>query len=150
MNENCDFACEMEPDRDAGYCEEPRCSRHSSSPDSSNGAHEFNHRPVKDCSRAFLLIGFQLQAPAPKGESHEKWIKEKSVDISTGSRTEDNGSQENPRRPNCQEVKKDRRSNPAKGLQHGTVARHALTKRSRRLFQLRSPAPRGAFLFSMV
>jgi len=68
MNENCDFACEMEPDRDAGYCEEPRCSRHSSSPDSSNGAHEFNHRPVTDCSRAFLLIGFQLQAPAPKGE----------------------------------------------------------------------------------
>jgi hypothetical protein len=22
MNEGCDFTCEMEPDRDAGYCEE--------------------------------------------------------------------------------------------------------------------------------
>jgi hypothetical protein len=24
MNEGCDFACEMEPDQDAGYCEECR------------------------------------------------------------------------------------------------------------------------------
>jgi hypothetical protein len=24
MNEDCDFTCEMEPDQDAGYCEECR------------------------------------------------------------------------------------------------------------------------------
>jgi hypothetical protein len=24
MNEDCNFTCEMEPDRDAGYCEECR------------------------------------------------------------------------------------------------------------------------------
>jgi hypothetical protein len=58
-------------------------------------------------SGAFLLIDFQLQAPALHGDSHEKWIKETRLDISAGSRTEDNGPQENPRRPNCQEVETD-------------------------------------------
>ena len=30
MNEDCDFTCEMEPDQDAGYCEECRTnSMHS-------------------------------------------------------------------------------------------------------------------------
>jgi hypothetical protein len=56
---------------------------------------------------AFLLIDFQLQAPALHGDSHEKWIKETRLDISAGSRAEDNGPQENPRRPNCQEVETD-------------------------------------------
>jgi hypothetical protein len=39
MNEDCDFTCEMEPDQDAGYCEEratTQCNQHSSSPSSSN------------------------------------------------------------------------------------------------------------------
>ena len=53
-------------------------------------------------SGAFLLIDFQLQAPALHGDSHEKWIKETGLDISAGSRAEDNGPQENPRRSNCQ------------------------------------------------
>jgi hypothetical protein len=26
MNEDCDFTCEMEPDQDAGYCEECRAN----------------------------------------------------------------------------------------------------------------------------
>jgi hypothetical protein len=58
-------------------------------------------------SGAFLLIDFQLQAPSLHGESHEKWIKETRLDINAGSRTEDNGPQQNPRRPNCQEVETD-------------------------------------------
>jgi hypothetical protein len=56
---------------------------------------------------AFLLIDFQLQAPALHGDSHEKWIKETGLDISAGARAEDNGPQENPRRRNCQEVETD-------------------------------------------
>jgi hypothetical protein len=47
-------------------------------------------------SGAFLLIDFQLQAPALHRDSPEKWIKETRLDISAGSRAEDNGRQENP------------------------------------------------------
>jgi len=39
MSEGCGFTCEMEPDQDAGYCEEratTQCNQHSSSPSSSN------------------------------------------------------------------------------------------------------------------
>jgi hypothetical protein len=96
-------------------------------------------------SGAFLLIDFQLQAPALHGDSHEKWIKETGLDISTGSRAEDNGPQENPRRPNCQEVEADRRRHAPKSVQYGIVTRLALTTRSLRIFLLRSPASRGAF-----
>ena len=96
-------------------------------------------------SGAFLLIDFQLQAPALHGDSHEKWIKETRLDISAGSRAEDNGPQENPRRPNCQEVETDRRRHAPKSVQYGIVTRLALTTRSLRIFLLRSPASRGAF-----
>jgi hypothetical protein len=48
--------------------------------------------------------------------SHEKWKKEKSLDISTASRPEDNGPQKNSRRPNCKEVKTERRGDEAKGV----------------------------------
>jgi hypothetical protein len=81
-------------------------------------------------SGAFLLIDFQLQAPALHGDSHEKWIKETRLDISAGSRAEDNGPQENPRRPNCQEVETDRRRHAPKSVQYGIVTRLALTTRS--------------------
>lgn len=100
-------------------------------------------------SGAFLLIDFQLQAPALHGDSHEKWIKETGLDISAGSRAEDNGPQENPRRPNCQEVETDRRRHAPKSVQYGIVTRLALTTRSLRIFLQRSPASRGAF-FSIV
>ena len=96
-------------------------------------------------SGAFLLIDFQLQAPALHGDSHEKWIKKTGLDISAGSRAEDNGPQENPRRPNCQEVETDRRRHAPKSVQYGIVTRLALTTRSLRIFLQRSPASRGAF-----
>ena len=98
-------------------------------------------------SGAFLSIDFQLQVPALHGDSHEKWIKETRLDISAGSRPEDNGPQENPRRPNCQEVETDRRRHAPKSVQYGIVTRLALTTRSLsvRIFLLRSPASRGAF-----
>jgi hypothetical protein len=32
MNEGCDFTCEMEPDQDAGYCEECRTNTMKSAP----------------------------------------------------------------------------------------------------------------------
>ena len=99
-------------------------------------------------SGAFLLIDFQLQAPALHGDSHEKWIKETGLDISAGSRAEDNGPQENPRRPNCQEVETDRRRHAPKSVQYGIVTRLALTTRSLRIFLQRSPASRGAFFLS--
>jgi hypothetical protein len=55
---------------------------------------------------AFLLAIYQIQAPAfITGEAYEKWKKETRLDIRTGSRTEDNGAQEGPRRKNCQEAK---------------------------------------------
>jgi len=81
-------------------------------------------------SGAFLLIDFQLQAPALHGDSHEKWIKETRLDISAGSGAEDNGPQENPRRPNCQEVETNRRRHAPKSVQYGIVTRFALTTRS--------------------
>jgi hypothetical protein len=67
------------------------------------------------------------------------------LDISAGSRAEDNGPQENPRRPNCQEVEADRRRHAPKSVQYGIVTRRALTTRSLRIFLQRSPASRGAF-----
>ncbi len=83
------------------------------------------------------------------GDSHEKWINETRLDISAGSRAEDDGPQENPRRPNCQEVETDRRRHAPKSVQYGIVTRLALTTRSLRIFLQRSPALRGAF-FSIV
>jgi hypothetical protein len=98
-------------------------------------------------SGAFLLIDFQLQAPALHGDSHEKWIKETGLDISAGSRAEDNGPQENPRRPNCQEVETDRRRHAPKSVQYGIVTRLALTTRSLTssgtVFQHRHPTYAG-------
>jgi hypothetical protein len=32
MNEGCDFTCEMEPDQDAGYCEECRTNTMQAAP----------------------------------------------------------------------------------------------------------------------
>jgi hypothetical protein len=32
MNEGCDFTCEMEPDQDAGYCEECRTNTMKAAP----------------------------------------------------------------------------------------------------------------------
>jgi hypothetical protein len=32
MNEDCDFTCEMEPDQDAGYCEECRTNSMKAAP----------------------------------------------------------------------------------------------------------------------
>jgi hypothetical protein len=32
MNEGCDFACEMEPDQDAGWCEECRTNTMKAAP----------------------------------------------------------------------------------------------------------------------
>ena len=97
-------------------------------------------------SGAFLLIDFQLQAPALHGDSHEKWIKETGLDISAGSRAEDNGPQENPRRPNCQEVETDRRRHAPKSVQYGIVTRLALTTRSFRIFFATKPRlARGFF-----
>jgi hypothetical protein len=32
MNEGCDFACEMEPDQDGGYCEECRTNTMKAAP----------------------------------------------------------------------------------------------------------------------
>src|ERR1700683_2121730 len=61
---------------------------------------------------SFLMVNSELQASVViHGESHEKWIKEKSLDVGTGPRAEDLGPQENPRRANCQEVEADRGSN---------------------------------------
>jgi hypothetical protein len=101
-------------------------------------------------SGAFLLIDFQLEASALHGESHEKWIKETRLDISAGSRAEDNGPQENPHGPNCQEVETDRRRHAPKSVQYGIVTRLALTTRSLRIFLQRSPASRGAFVNSCL
>ena len=81
------------------------------------------------------------------GDSNEKWIKETRLDISTGSRAEDDGTQENPRRPNCQKVETNRRGNAAESIQFGIVARLALTNRRVEFFQLRSPAPARGLLF---
>jgi hypothetical protein len=47
-------------------------------------------------SGAFLLIDFQLQAPALHGDSHEKWIKETGLDISAGWRAEDMARRKTP------------------------------------------------------
>ena len=98
-------------------------------------------------SGAFLLIDFQLQAPALHGDSHEKWIKETGLDISAGSRAEDNGPQENPRRPNCQEVETDRRRHAPKSVQYGIVTRLALTTRSLRIF-VNEALPRAGLFFN--
>jgi hypothetical protein len=150
MNEDCDFTCEMEPDQDAGYCEECRTNsmrRHSSSPDSSNSAYEFTIAPGQNVRGLSFKISSRYKHWRLHGDSHEKWIKEKSLDCSTGSRPEDNGPQENPRRPNCKEVETDRRGNAAESLQHGMVTRLALTTRSLTssgtVFQHRHPTYAG-------
>ena len=54
-------------------------------------------------SGAFLLIDFSYKHLL---YTEIKWIKETGLDISAGSRAEDNGPQENPRRPNCQQLKR--------------------------------------------
>ena len=101
-------------------------------------------------SGAFLLIDFQLQAPALHGDSHEKWIKETGLDISAGARAEDNGPQENPRWPNCQEVETDRGSNATKSVQHGIIARLALTRRSPVDFFTTKPRLARGFLYVVL
>ena len=101
-------------------------------------------------SGTFLLIDFQLQAPALHGDSHEKWIKETRLDISAGSRAEDNGPQENPRRPNCQEVETDRRRHAPKSVQYGIVTRLALTTRSLRDFLATKPRLARGFFFQSL
>jgi hypothetical protein len=61
MSEDCDFTCEMEPDQDAGFCEECRTkSMISSSPASSN-----SRASPRYLLGPFILLNFQLQAPAP-------------------------------------------------------------------------------------
>jgi hypothetical protein len=84
-------------------------------------------------------LTFRYKHRVLNGDSNEKWIKEKSLDISTGSRAEDDGTQENPRRPNCKEVETDGGSNTPKSLQHGIVARLALTNRTHRIWWYEAP-----------
>ena len=98
-------------------------------------------------SGAFLLIDFQLQAPALHGNSHEKWIKETRLDMTAGWGLEVNGPQENPRRRNCQEVETDRRRHAPKSVQYGIVARLALTTRSLSGFSCNEALPRAGIFF---
>jgi len=55
---------------------------------------------------AFLLINLKLKAPAliHGDDSHEKWNKETSLDICTGSRPKIDGAQENFGGKNSQKV----------------------------------------------
>jgi hypothetical protein len=150
MNEDCDFTSEMVPDQDAGFSEE--CCTTPMSPPwsllvSSNNADKFTIAPRRILSGAFLLIDFQLQAPALHGDSHEKWVKETRLDISAGSRAEDNGPQENPRRPNCQEVETNRRRHAPKSVQYGIVTRLALTREALG-FSCNEALPRAGLLFN--
>ena len=150
MNEDCDSPARWSQTRTpatARNAAPTRCSRHSSSPDSSNGAYEFTIAPRQNVRGLSFKISSRYKHWRLHGESHEKWIKEKSLDCSTGSRPEDNGPQENPRRPNCKEVETDRRGNAAESLQHGIVTRLALTTRSLTssgtVFQHRHPTYAG-------
>ena len=93
------------------------------------------------------MINLELQASAViHGDSYEKWIKEKSLDISTGPRAEDAGPQENPRWPNRQEVEEDRGSNAPKSIQSRIITRQpGVTGFSKCLGE--APRQRGAFSF---
>jgi hypothetical protein len=127
-----------------------QCNPRSSSPASSNGARVYHH-PATHSERGFSFDRLSVTSTGVhNGDWNEKWIKETRLDTRPSSRAEDNGPQENPRRPNCQEVKTDRRGNAAEGIQHGIVARLTLTNRIVELSQLRSPASRGAFQFSPI
>ena len=58
----------------------------------------------RSCVGLFFCLTFSYKHRRLHGDSHEKWKKEKSLDISAGSRPEDNGPQEDTGGPNCQEV----------------------------------------------
>jgi hypothetical protein len=57
-------------------------------------------------ARGFSFDNLAVTTPAfITGDSNEKWKEEASLDVCTGSRTEDNGTQESARCKNCQETK---------------------------------------------
>jgi hypothetical protein len=103
------------------------------------------HRPAT-YRGLFFYSTFSYKHRRQHGDSHEKWKKEKSLDISTGSRAEDYGPQENPRRSNCPKVETDRRSNTTKSIQYRIVARLALTNRRVEFFGYEAPPRAGLFL----
>jgi hypothetical protein len=75
---------------------------------------------------AFLLAIYKLQATGLiTGDTYEEWKKETRLDIRASSRTEVLGAKENASEENCQVAKALRRSDSAKGVQHGIVARLA-------------------------
>ena len=110
--------------------------------------HRFNCALRHIARGLFFCLTFSYKCQCSHGDSHEKWIKEKSLDISTGSRPEDHGPQENPRRPNCQEVKTVRRGNAAESIQYRIIARLGLTKRSVQ-FSSYEASPRAGFFHSL-
>ena len=108
---------------------------------------------------AFLLATYQLQAPSLiTGDTYEEWKKETRLDIRASSGTEILGAKENAREKNCQVAKALRRSDSAKGVQHGIVARLArLTNQSLNISQVRfltieprHSRARGSFFVTFV
>ena len=89
-------------------------------------------RPAAN-SRSFLVIAFQLQAPAFTWRFYEKWIKETPLDIRPGSRPQVARTKESTRSINCAPFEKVRGRDTTKSVQYRIIARLArVISRTRR------------------
>ena len=108
---------------------------------------EARHQRLRPKLSPAILIGARgfsfgnLPVTSPSlitGDTYEEWKKETRLDIRASSGTEILGAKENASEKNCQVAKALRRSNSAKGVQHGIVAQLArLTNQSLKISQVR-------------